>query len=89
MSKIENENVEIQATEIAIDEIKPEGFFTKAGKWIAKHKVAVAVTAAAGVALAFIGNAIAKSAKDDSDEVDEELLNEAEDFDFETVESDE
>lgn len=87
MSKIEN-NVEIQATEEAIVEVKPEGFFTKAGRWIAEHKVAVAVTAAAGTALAFIVGAVVKNAKANQDDTDEDLVD-AEEFDYLADDSDE
>lgn len=79
MSKIENENVEIQAVETVTEEVKPEGFFKKAGNWIAKHKTAVAITAAAGTALAFVIGAIVKNNKADQDDADEGL----EETDFE------
>ena len=89
MSKIENENVEIQAVETTIEEVKPEGFFKKAGNWIAKHKTAVAITAAAGTALAFVIGAVVKNAKADQDDTDECLEDDVIEDDFEMVESDE
>lgn len=72
MSKInENENVEIQAVETEIAEVKPEGFFAKAGQWIAKHKKGIAITAVAGTVVACIVGVIAKKAReDDADEIE-------------------
>ena len=88
MSKIENENVEVQATEAVIDEVKPEGFFKKAGRWIAGHKTAVAITAAAGTVAAFVIGAIVKNAKADQDDTDEGLeeTDFEDDFDMEETE---
>lgn len=86
MSKIENENVEIQAIETPEVEVK-EGFFTKAGKWIAEHKKGIAITAVAATALGFIVGAFVKKANDEAEECDCEDC----DFDYETeqVEADE
>ena len=83
MSKMENENVEIQAIETPEVEVK-EGFFTKAGKWIAKHKKGIAITAVAGTALAFIIGAFVKKANDEAEEYEIE----DDDFDFENEQVD-
>lgn len=88
MSKIENENVEMQVAETAIEEVKPEGFFKKAGRWVAEHKAAVAITAAAGTALAFVIGAFVKNAKADQEDTDEELVD-ADEFDYLTEDSNE
>ena len=88
MSKNENMKVENQAIEAPEVEVKPEGFFTKVGQWFGKNKKAIAITAVAGTALAFITGAIVKGVKD-NDAEEYEVLDETDESDFAEAETDE
>ena len=89
MENKENVKVEtnVEVSE-AVQEVKAQGFFSKAGAWIKKHgkKVAVgaAILAGAAIGVAVLGK---KNKSDDSECYDEDVVEDITDVDYSEVDN--